>query len=376
MGKLKEAFVLLRDTLSEWNADHASTWAAALAYYTIFSIGPLLLIAISIAGLALGQAAAQGEIVGMIEGVVGQDGAQVIQGLLEAANKPREGVTGTVIGIATLLVGAAGFFGQLQRALNEIWEVAAPKRGLLGTVIARSLPFLMVLAAGVLLLALLVASTTISAVVSYFGQLLPAPFSAWLLLAVDFLVSVTVITVVFAGIYRFLPDTTIAWKDVWMGAAFTSILFTIGKIALGFYLGQASPGSAFGAAGSLVVLLVWIYYSAQIFLFGAEFTQVFANKYGPRSVPSENAEQPEAARDIAAHGGPPEAKGKGKPEVGSAAGAELSGGDQAGGRREKQITAWPGGPSYRPSLVRAVIMQLSVVVGVAAAAIGILRGRG
>lgn len=380
MGKAKEAFVLFKDTFDEWNGDHASTWAAALAYYTIFSIGPLLLIAISIAGLVFGQQAAEGQITDKINGIVGSDAARVVQGLLQAANKRQEGIIGTTIGIVTLLLGASGFFGQLQTALNEMWEIKPPKRSIIQTLLARGLTFLMVLGAGVLLIALLAASTAISAVTAYFGQMLPGPAAGILLGLVDFVVSFIVITAVFAAIYRILPDTTINWRDVWLGAAFTALLFVIGKIALGVYLGRASVGSAFGAAGSLVVLLVWIYYSAQIFLFGAEFTQVFSNKYGPKTVPTDNASA-DAVRDIAEQGGPPQARGKGQAERKQAA-REATGGPQPqhddgrGDRiREKQVATWSGGPSYRPSFVRSVIMRISVVVGVIAAAIDLLRGR-
>jgi membrane protein len=276
-------FNLLRDTFEEWNRDRASTQAAALAYYAIFSIGPLLLIAVSVAGLVFGRRAAEGQIVGEIQGWVGPQIAQVIQGMLQATDRPREGVIGTVIGIVTLLLGAAGLFGQLQGTLNAIWKVKPPSRGLRGMIWNRVLPFLMVVGMGVLLVALLAASAVVAAITSYFSGLLPGAAAGTLPQVADFVISFAVITLVFAAIYRVLPDTTIDWRDVWLGAAFTALLFTIGKVALGIYLGTAGVGSTFGAAGSLVVLLVWIYYSAQIFLFGAEFTQVYACRYGPKA---------------------------------------------------------------------------------------------
>lgn len=378
MSRLRELFALLRDTFREWSEDKASTWAAAIAYYTIFSIGPLLLIAVSIAGLAFGQGAAQGQIAGRLEGALGREAAQVVQGLLQAANRPREGIIGTAVGFGTLLLGASGLFGQLQSALNSMWEVEPPKRGIFGTVAARGLGLIMVLGSGLLLLALLVASAAISAVATFFSDVLPGPLAGMLLQAVDFVVSFAVITLVFAAIYRFLPDTTVAWRNVWLGAAFTALLFVIGKVALGIYLGSAGVGSAFGAAGSLVLLLVWIYYSAQIFLFGAEFTQVYSNKYGPRRVPAEHAAQPEAGRDIAEQGGPPEEKGRARPERERAAAQEVpAGGGRRGDRGEEGRGAVrPGGPAHRQSFVRGVIARGSLALGVVAAAAGILRGRG
>lgn len=372
MGKIKEIFVLFKDTFDEWNRDHAATWAAALAYYTIFSVGPLLLLAISIAGLVFGHAAAQGQITGRIEGIVGQDAAQVVQQLLQAANKPASGIIGTVIGIATLLLGASGFFGQLQSALNAMWGVRPPRRSILQTVQARSVTFLMVVGVGVLLVALLALSAAIAAVTAFFGQLLPGSVSGILLGAVDFVVSLAVITAIFAAIYKILPDTSVAWKDVWVGAAITALLFTIGKVALGIYLGRASVGSAFGAAGSLVVLLVWIYYSAQIFLFGAEFTQVYSNKYGPKLAPAKNAEEPRATRETAERGDLPEARGNGRAkqesdwEVGKA-GERNSRSDEGQAAASRRVRG--------PAPVRAAIVQLSIVAGIVTAAVDRLRGR-
>ncbi len=361
MDKLKAVYILLRDTFQQWNNDKASTWAAALAYYTIFSIGPLLLIAISIAGLVFGEQAAQGQITGRVEGIVGRDAAQVVQGLLQAANKRQEGIIGTTIGIVTLLLGASGFFGQLQTALNEMWKVEPPKRSVFQTIVSRGLTFVMVLGAGILVIALLAVSAAISAITAFFGQLLPGPLAGILLGVVDFVVSFGVITAIFAAIYRVLPDTTVDWRDVWLGAAFTALLFVIGKVALGIYLGRASVGSAFGAAGSLVVLLVWIYYSAQIFLFGAEFTQVFSNKYGPKQVPAEHPKQPEAARDIAEQVGPPEARGKAQER-------------SAGGGPHDMMGDQPRPRQGRPSPLKAGLLQVGLVLGAVAAGFGALRG--
>ncbi len=297
----RAVFNVLKDTYSEWSRHNASTLAAALAYYAIFSIGPLLLITISIAGLVYGEKAAQGQIAGQVQGIVGPQAAQVVQSLLQAANKRESGIIGTVIGVATLLLGAAGLFGQLQSSLNVVWGVRGRSTGIRNMAKQRALTFLMVLGMGVLLLLLLAMGTALAAIAAFFGSMLPAGLGGFLPQTVDFLVSFAVITVLFAAIFRFLPDTTVAWRDVWLGALFTALLFTLGKLGLSFYLGRASIGSAFGAAGSLVVLLVWIYYSAQIFLFGAEFTQVYANKYGPRAVPRENLAKGNGGRQPQKH---------------------------------------------------------------------------
>jgi membrane protein len=353
---LRTIFHVLKDTYQEWNQDKASTLAAALAYYTIFSVGPLLLIAVSIAGLVFGEKAAQGQIVVQIQGWVGPQAAEAIQGMLQATNKPREGIVGTAIGIVTLLLGAAGFFGQLQNALNIIWKAKPPARSIMGTVISRGLTFLMVLGMGVMLLALLAVSAAIATVTAFFGSLLPGPAAGVVLGVVDFVVSFAVITVLFAVIYRVLPDITIHLRDVWVGAAFTALLFTIGKMALGIYLGTASVGSAFGAAGSLVLLLVWIYYSAQIFLFGAEFTQVYANRYGPNRVSRENT-SPEGAKEIAEQGRPPEVRGKGSAEE-----------DMSGGKKTREDEARGLSPGQRRSSpLRAGLLQATLVLGLVAA---------
>ncbi len=288
----KKVFDLLKDTFKKWNQDHASTLAAALAYYAVFSIGPLLLILVSMAGLVFGQKAAEGQLVGQIQGSVGPQTADTVQNLLKAAYHPRAGIIGTIIGVVTLIFGAAGFFGQLQSSLNMIWEAKPPSSGIKGIVIQRALTFLMVVLLGVLLIVLLVLGAIVTAAVTFFGSMLPASFSGYLPQAAEFVLSFAVITLVIGAVFRVLPDTTVAWGDVWIGAAITALLFTAGKLGLSFYLGREGVTSAYGAAGSLVVLMLWVYYSAQIFFVGAEFTQVYANKYGPRAVPRENAAGP------------------------------------------------------------------------------------
>jgi membrane protein len=281
--KPKNLLNLLKQTFSEWNEDRAPQLAAALAYYTIFSMAPLLVIIIAIAGLVFGQEAAQNQIVGQIQGMVGQEGATFIQSMLQNANKPAQGVFATIVGLVTLLLGAAGVFGQMKAALNVIWNVEPEKvSGVAGVVKAiknQLLNFGMVLGIGFLLLVSLVLSAAITAV----GNIaVDAGISEGIWHIVEIVVSFGVITLLFAAIYKVLPDTEITWHDVLIGAAMTSLLFTVGKWLLGLYLGRSSVASPYGAAGSLVVLLVWIYYSAQILFLGAEFTQVYANTYGSK----------------------------------------------------------------------------------------------
>ncbi len=276
---------LLKETFAEWTEDKVSRLAAALAYFTIFSIAPLLIIAISVAAIFFGEEAARGQIVGQIQGLMGQEGASAIESMIANANQMEGGVISTIIGIVILLFGASGVFGQLQDALNTIWEVAPrPGQGVMTFLRSRFLSFGMVLVIAFLLLVSLVISAAIVGVSSYMTEVAPAMGVLWE--GINFLVSFGVITLLFALIYRVLPDVRIAWGDVWIGAAVTALLFTIGRTLIGLYLGNAAVGSAYGAAGSLVVLLIWIFYSAQILLFGAEFTQVYARRYGSHIRPA------------------------------------------------------------------------------------------
>lgn len=285
---IKTIWDLLKETFTEWNNDKASRLAAALAYYTVFSLAPLLIIAIAIAGSVFGEEAARGEIVGQMQGLVGRDGAEVIQTAIQNANKPNTGSIASIISIAVLLFGASGVFAQLQDALNTIWEVQ-PKPGLsiINIVVSRFLSFTMVLGVGFLLLVSLLLSAGLAALVNFFGHLLPG-IDIFLQL-INFTLGFVITTLLFGLIYKVLPDVEIAWSDVWIGAAITSLLFSIGRFLLGQYLGNSTFGSTYGAAGSLVIILVWVYYAAQILFFGAEFTQVYARKYGSRIVPAKNA---------------------------------------------------------------------------------------
>lgn len=287
--RFKTIVRLLRDTVTEWNEDNVPLLAAALAYYTMFSLAPLLIIAIAIAGAIYGQEAAQGEIVGQMQGLVGREGAEFIQSMIQNASRPGAGGgVATLIGIAVLLFGASGVFGQLQTALNTIWEVKPkPGRAIKSFVQARFLSFAMVLVIGFLLLVSLVLSAVLAGISNYFGEFLPGSVAVGQ--ALNFVISFGIITLLFASIYRFLPDVHVPWKNLWVGAGVTALLFNLGKFLLGLYLGNSGVASTYGAAGSLVVVLIWVFYSAQILLFGAEFTQVYSKYRGRPIVPSSHA---------------------------------------------------------------------------------------
>jgi membrane protein len=280
-------WAVLKEAGSQWGADKAPRLGAALAYYTLFSIAPLLVIAIGIAGLVFGMDAAQGQITGQVEHLVGKQGGEAIQAMVENASQPGKGVLGTVLGVAMLLFGAAGLFGQLQDTLNTVWEVRPkPGRGVWGFIRDRFLSLTMVLGVAFLLLVSLVVSTVLAAVGGLLGDWQTGVVGQVITTALD----LVVITALFALIYKFLPDAKIAWRDVWLGAAITAALFTLGKFLIGLYLGRAGVGSAYGAAGSLAVLLVWIYYAAQIFLFGAELFKAYSDRFGSRIKPKEYAQ--------------------------------------------------------------------------------------
>lgn len=340
---------ILKTTFKKWNEDKASRLAAALSYYAIFSIGPVILVIIAIAGLVFGEQAARGELVGQIEGAVGPQAAQTIQGILEALNQRESGIIATVIGVATLILGAVGLFEQLQGSLNTIWEVQPTQgRGVMGMVKDRLIAFSMVLLIGLLLVASLVVTAALALVTSQFAGLVPPGLGfVWQLL--NFLVSFALTVVLFALIYKVLPDVKIAWRNIWLGAAFTALLFAIGRLALGIYLGSATVGSAYGAAGSLVVLLVWIYYSAQIFFFGAEFTQVYANRCGARVAPKEHTEWVPGASHAAQAAAPGQEK----------LAAEARGGMEV----ERDRARGAGAPRGRAPAPGYLLLMLAVLFG-------------
>jgi len=288
MRGLKTAWTMTRQTFSEWSDDKGGRLGAALSYYTVFSLAPLLLIVISIAGLAFGRAAAEGTIFTQLSGLIGADAARLIQAAVAKANHSKGGILGTAIGLVVLLAGATGVVTELQDALDTVWKVKPkPNRGIRGIVRTRLLSVAMILALGFLLLVSLVVSAGLSAFSGWLRAVMgDIAILSW---AIDAAVALAVISTLIALIYKILPDAKVAWRDVWVGALATAFLFLIGKYLISLYIGRASVASAFGAAGSLAVLLVWIYYSAQIVLLGAEFTRVYANRFGAKVRPSEQA---------------------------------------------------------------------------------------
>jgi len=291
-NKSRSALTIIKAAFSEWKEDNASRLAASLAYYTTFSMAPLLVLIIAIAGLMGGQKAVHDQVMGQVGGLVGQEGKAFVESMLISASQPRQGIFASTVGILTLLLGALGVFAELQNSLNTIWEVKPKpvkdmKQGIGRFLRQRILSFSMVLAIGFVL----VASLAVNAALSAFGNLMSnsSGYSFWISQVLNLSISFLVITCLFALMFKFLPDAEIAWRDVWLGAAVTSLLFNLGKFAIGFYLGRSSVGSTFGAAGSLVLILIWVYYSAQIFFFGAEVTQVYANEWGTHIVPDEDA---------------------------------------------------------------------------------------
>ncbi len=285
---MKKFFRLFKEAFAEWRDDKANRLAAALAYYTMLSLAPLLVIVVSVAGFVFGDQAAKGEISDQMSSLVGPSAADMIQTAIAQAGNTGAGIIATIIGVVALLFGASGVFAQLQDALNTVWEVQPkPGSGLKATAKKRVTAMTMVLGIGFLLLVSLVISAAVSALNTYMSDLLPGADFLWTI--VNFAISFGIITLLFAMIYKILPDVQISWKDVWIGAAMTALLFTIGKYLLSQYIGSSSVGSVYGAAGSLAILLVWIYYSGLILFFGAEFTQVYARHYGSQIVPDEDA---------------------------------------------------------------------------------------
>ena len=270
---LKMLWRIMRDAGRDWSNDNASSMGAALAFYSLLSLGPLLLIIIAIAGLAYGQEAASGRIFAELRGLFGDEGAAAIQAIIANSRNKDESFLATIIGLVILLITATGVFAQLQDALNIIWKVKPPTgHGVWRLIKARFLSFSLLLGIGFLMLVSLVISAGLTAFSGYFSAVMPPLF----LHAMNVAVSFGVITVLFAMMFKILPDIYIPWRDVWVGAAMTAVLFTLGKHLIGLYLGHSGFSSTYGAAGSLIVVLVWVYYSSQIVFFGAEFTQTYA----------------------------------------------------------------------------------------------------
>jgi len=273
---------LVRDAALGWVEDRAPSMGAALAYYTLFSIAPLLLIVIAVAGAVFGAEAARGEIFEQLRGLLGPEGATAVEGLLGSVHRQGQSGWGTLLGAGLLLVGATTVFAELQEALDRIWRTPSRRRkgGLLGLLRARLISFGLILGVGFLLMVSLVLSAALAVLSRWWAPLL----GGWpgLLQAADNVLGFGLTLLVFAAIYKVVPTARIAWRDVWIGSAVTAVLFTIGKALIGLYIGTSGVTSGFGAAGSVVALLVWVYWSAQVFLIGAEFTWAYAHRYGSR----------------------------------------------------------------------------------------------
>ena len=280
---LRPAWHLVTQVARSWLDDYAPSMGAALAFYTLFSLAPLLLIVVSVAGMAFGEEAARGEITHQLQSLMGARTAASVQDVLVSVDRPAQGVAATLLGIFLLLIGATTVFGELQDALDRIWRVPTPARsnGWLALVRARLLSFGMILAVGFLLMV----SLLLSAGLAMMGRWWMPLFGGWYAMAevANGVGSFVLNAVMFALIYKVMPRVHVPWRDVWTGAIFTALLFSLGKSLMGAWIGSSSIVSGFGAAGSLVALLLWVYYSAQVFLFGAEFTWVYANLFGSRS---------------------------------------------------------------------------------------------
>jgi membrane protein len=298
---LRTFYDAVKETASEWVADKAPSRGAALAYYSMFAIAPIVIFTVSLAGVVYGQQAATGQVAQQISGTVGPEVADAIESLVKSASNPKASAVATLIGLAIGLFGAAGTFGELQDALNTIWKVMPrPGRPILQAVRDRAFSFAMVLACGILLLASVVVTATLSAVAAWVTpEWLPGGVELWQ--GVNTLVSFAFVALLFALIFKVVPDARLGWGDVWAGAVLTALLFTAGKYLLAIYLTRAGVASAYGAAGSLAVVLVWVYYSAQILLFGAEFTRMVARRRGSECGPKPSAE-PMTAEALARRG--------------------------------------------------------------------------
>lgn len=296
---LSKYWNLLKDSVSGYMADGAMSRGAAIAYYTVFSLAPLLVIAIGIAGLVFGEEAARGAIVGQLQGMMGRQAAETIQSMLAGASSKSSGIIATVAGLVTLLITASGVFGEMQASLNLIWKAAPPRDESTVThfVKAKAASIGLVASLGFLLIVSLVASAGLSALGRMLHDVMPG--LDFLLSLLNFVVSFAILSALFAAIYKVLPDRKLEWRDVLVGAAATSLLFTIGKSLIGLYLGSSSAATSYGAASAVVILLLWVYYSSQIFLLGAEFTRAYAETHGShKDAPpvADQAPAPAAAR--------------------------------------------------------------------------------
>ena len=276
----KTLFQIFKMTFASWSRHEAPRLGAALAFYTILSLSPLVIIVLALAGLIFSRSTAQAHILSQVQGMIGPEEERQSQSMLANAQKPAAGILGTIVGLLSLLFGASGVFTELRSALNLIWEVKPEETsGIMGLLRERFFSFGMVLSIGFLLLVSLVLSTVLAAMGKFFGGLLPIPSAV--LAVLNFLLSYIGVAVLFELIFRFVPEAKVRWRNVWPGALATAMFFTIGKTLIGLYLGKSSVGSTYGAAGSVIVVIVWVYYSAQIFFFGAEFTHAYTERRSP-----------------------------------------------------------------------------------------------
>ena len=368
MNQIKHAFSLFRKAGDAWMDDFAPSMGAAISYYTVFSLAPLLVIVIAIAGAVFGREAVTGQIVAQLSGLIGKDGAEVVQGLVAAASDTDKGLVAGLISVAILLVGATTVFAELQSALDRIWHVpvANKPKGILALLQTRLLSFGLILGVAFLLMV----SLSVSAGLAAFGAWAGEVVKGWetLLQILNIVISVSASTILFAMIFKLMPSTPIAWKDVWIGAGVTAVLFEVGKLLIGLYLGKSGLTESFAAAGSLVVLLAWVYYAAQVFLLGAEFTKVYADAHGSLS----GAHAMKKTEQTAAEGKPvevpktgPAVPGKPNPELvvpvpvaaGSAAG-------RAGGAAAAVV---PGAAGSTVAAKQSVVAGKESVAGSAAA---------
>ena len=290
LSRAKTIYDIVKQAGLQWNEDNATRFAAAVAFFTIFSIAPLLTIVVAVAGVAFGDAAAREALVAQIGNLTGSTGAQAVRTILEQTQFTTGGILTTVVAVAVLVWGATRVFAELQEAMNHIWNVKPRiEHMVLGLLWKRAISFGMILAVGFLLLVSLVVSALLSAFESQIAQVVPSGTVRMVMWTANSGLSFAMITLLFAMIYKILPDAEIAWRDVWLGAVVTAALFVGGKFLIGLYLGRSSTTSAFGAAGSFMVFLIWIFFSVQILFFGAELTQVVANQYGSGVVPIKEA---------------------------------------------------------------------------------------
>jgi membrane protein len=290
--KLRELLNVIVETFKEWQEDQAPRLAAALAYYTTFSLAPLLVVVIAIAGLLGAGEATQSLVMDQVEDLVGQEGRDFVGSMIDNASSTSSGVIASILGTVTLFIAALGAFNELQNALNRIWDVEPkPIKGLgkqvWNFISKRLLSFSMLLGIGFLLLVAMVVSAALSAISEYINSI--PLFSNVIFQVLNFLFSLALITLLFALIFKYVPDVEVSWRSVWLGAAITAIFFTIGKQLIGLYLGRSDIGNTFGAAGSLALILIWVYYSSQILFLGAEFTQVYAKRKGNQPAPAKHA---------------------------------------------------------------------------------------